>query len=90
MKCVHCTNLQEFERNKIPFRAICEKCGKDLHSCKNCKHYAPGKPNDCAIAGTLFVRDRDAYNFCEDFFPKDEVKPLASEKGKNAFDNLFK
>lgn len=53
--------------SKISFRAVCIYCGIDWHVCKNCRYYAPGKPNDCAVPGTEFVRDREAANFCEDF-----------------------
>ena len=52
---------------KVLFRTTCIHCGADLHVCVNCRHYSPGKPNDCVVPGTEFVRDREAANFCEDF-----------------------
>ncbi|MDB2614095.1 hypothetical protein N9Y92_02930 [Chlamydiales bacterium] len=55
---------------KIGFRTLCEKCHAYQHSCKGCKHYSPGKPNDCLIPGTDPIRDRELFNFCEDFSPK--------------------
>jgi hypothetical protein len=52
---------------RLLFRAVCIYCSIDLHVCKNCRHFAPGKPNDCNVPNTEFVRDREAANFCEDF-----------------------
>jgi hypothetical protein len=73
---------------KINFRAECPHCGADVHVCKNCRYYAPGKPNDCAVPGTEFIKDREAMNFCEEFAIKTE-----SEKkppSKTNFNSLFK
>ena len=52
---------------KVSFRAACLHCQADLHVCKNCRFYCPGKPNDCLVPGTEYVRDREAANFCEEF-----------------------
>ena len=68
---------------KISFRATCPLCDTDLHVCKNCRYYSPGKPNDCAVPGTEYVRDREAANFCEDFSLKTPEGP-ASDPFKNA------
>ena len=90
---------------KISFKALCPHCSAALHCCVNCRHYAPGKPNDCAIPGTDFVRDREMINFCEEFSPKKDNSPsLSSDAIKkarrllgeenppkdNGFDSLFK
>lgn len=88
MKCAYCGSLQEFS-GKVPFRASCEVCGRDLHTCKNCKYYSPGKPNDCLVPGTLYISDREAYNFCEDFSPRQDASP-PQKKGKDTFESLFK
>ena len=71
------------EGGKILFRATCPHCDADLHVCKNCRYYAIGKPNDCAIPGTEPIRDREAANFCEEFAPrKDSSSPPSSDKSK--------
>lgn len=88
MKCYHCGNAPDLSGAKVPFRAACDACGRDLHVCKNCKYYAPGKPNDCAVPGTLYVKDREAYNFCEDFAPGNPSSP--PKKGGDDFQRLFK
>jgi predicted RNA-binding Zn-ribbon protein involved in translation (DUF1610 family) len=69
--------------SKLSFRAVCPHCGIDLHVCNNCRYYAPGKPNDCSVPGTEFVRDREAANFCEDF----SIKKIT---GTNSDDPLKK
>ena len=86
--CPHCKTPIELEHGKVPFRATCPSCNKDLHTCKGCAYYHPGKPNDCTVTGSLFVRDREAYNFCEDFSLKNAQK---MEKDKSPhFQSLFK
>lgn len=74
--------------SKLSFRAVCVYCGIDLHVCKNCRYFAPGKPNDCLVPGTEFVRDREAANFCEDFVirkPLDAADADPMKKAKQLF-----
>ncbi len=86
MNCWKCAKLISDVPAKIGFRAMCPHCGIDLHTCTNCRYYAPGKPNDCIVPGTEFVRDREANNFCEDF----KVKLDSETKPKQKFNSLFK
>ena len=65
--------------SKISFRAVCLFCGIDWHVCTNCRYYSPGKPNECLIPGTEYIRDREMANFCEDFVIKLPV--LSSPEG---------
>lgn len=68
MKCWKCDALMDEPSNgKLSFRETCDKCHAWLHCCKNCQHYQPGKPNDCAIPGTELIKDRESMNFCEDY-----------------------
>jgi len=83
-KCQKCNHVHDFI-NKVAFKNTCDKCGNDLHTCKNCKYYHPGKPNDCTVLTALFVRDKERYNFCEDFSPK-----LPPEKKQERMENLTK
>jgi len=87
MHCWKCHEIISEEKSKIGFRAQCKYCGIDLHVCKGCRHYAPGKPNDCNVPGTDFIRDREAMNFCEEFDPK---TPSFKKTSTNAFNSLFK
>ena len=73
MTCWRC--FFPIEIKKLSFREQCPKCGVDLHVCLACRFYFPGKPNDCAVPGTDWVRERDRMNLCDEFSVK-----LQSEK----------
>src|SRR5262245_59334433 len=85
---------------KIGFRAACPHCSSDLHVCKNCLYYSPGKPNDCLVPGTEYIRDREAANFCEEYKPLvHSLSPAPDERTrrilgepekKKDFESLFK
>jgi hypothetical protein len=93
MDCWKCGKQISDGLVKIGFRAACIHCGIDLHVCKNCRYYAPGKPNDCAVPGTEFIKDRDAFNFCEEYRPKLPPSGSGSILGvveKKDFGSLFK
>ena len=70
MNCWKCFKVFGEGAKKIGFRDQCPFCDADLHVCLNCKYYAPGKPNDCAVPGTEWIKDRDQRHFCEEFAPK--------------------
>ncbi len=86
--CFKCSHLTEVS-GKIPFRAVCPQCGSDLHVCKTCRYYSPGKPNDCAVPGTDYVRDREAANFCEEFSPLDSPAPAQNDAAFERAKRLF-
>ncbi len=91
MECWVCgKKLEEFPFGKVPFRATCEACFADLHCCKNCKNYCPGKPNDCLIPGTDYVAAREKSNLCEDFSLLGKKQAAKSDGAKKKFDDLFK
>jgi hypothetical protein len=82
----------------------CPDCGKDLRSCKNCRHYLPGARGDCAessvrITGGEIPSDRERGNFCDWFSLDQKFRAVtggdksAVEKAaaaKTSFDDLFK
>lgn len=98
--CWKCKKIVSEEPVKIGFRASCPHCSSDLHVCVNCRYYSPGKPNDCSVPGTDYVRDREASNLCEEFKLKtsepprsSSTKPLFSDDSppkKRDFKSLFK
>jgi hypothetical protein len=76
----------------------CPHCDADVHCCKNCRHFDPGKNNQCSETQAEYVREKDRANFCDYFEPNNRV-PLTSRGGsqisnrddvRKAFDNLFK
>ena len=79
---------------------MCLDCGKDLRSCRNCRHYRPGS---CAESQAEKLTETERANFCDWF----SLNPLfknttagekksidaatgASANAKSAFDDLFK
>lgn len=92
MNCWKCQKEIKEMIDKIGFRAECPHCGADLHTCTNCRYYSPGKPNDCLIPGTEWIKDREARNFCEDFAVKlpSSNNNNSGSKGKDNFKSLFK
>ena len=89
MKCWHCGgDLIDPPQGKIAFKAICDHCSAYLHCCKNCKNYKPGKPNDCLVPNTEFVRDRAAANYCEELVLFKDP-PKISSNAKDAAKRLF-
>jgi len=70
--CPQCKSPQEYDGQRVSFRATCSVCSSDLHVCVNCKYHNPPKPNECDIPNTEPISDREKYNFCEEFSPKSE------------------
>jgi len=74
----------------------CLDCGKDLRSCRHCRHYLPGS---CAESQAEKPADQERANFCDWFSlhkkfreaTGGEKKYQAAEaSAKSAFDDLFK
>lgn len=73
-------------------RDACLQCGRDLHVCLNCDHYAPGYDNDCREPDAERQLDKEKGNFC-DFFRFRGGKPPAAKAGadpKAALEALFR
>ena len=75
----------------------CPDCGKDLRSCRHCRHY---RPSGCAESNAEKPSDIERANFC-DWFSLDQgfrkitegaakIKDSSANAGaKSAFDKLF-
>lgn len=59
--------------------AACPGCGKPTRVCRNCRHFAPGRANDCVEPLAEPVLDKDRANFCELFEPTHD--PSSSRGG---------
>jgi hypothetical protein len=55
--------------SRITRSSVCEFCGRELHSCINCKFYAPGSHFDCHETVDELVKDKEKANFCDYFSP---------------------
>ncbi len=91
MNCWNCNaTLPDFSFGKVSFRATCEKCLADLHCCKTCRFYKPGRPNDCMIPGTDFIADQTKNNLCVEFSLLGTYTAVKKDDAKKRFDDLFK
>ncbi|MGA8185577.1 MAG: hypothetical protein WB819_18275 [Terriglobia bacterium] len=76
-------------------RDTCPNCDADLHCCRNCRFYDPGKHNECAETQAEWVRDKEASNYCGYFQPNPVLLASGSGPGKQddakkRFDSLFR
>jgi hypothetical protein len=73
-KCWHCgAGLGKADYGR---EADCIACGKPTRVCRNCRHYAPGRPNDCVEPLAERVLNKERANFCELFEPS--LRPAAA------------
>lgn len=65
--CWHCgQGLTKLDYGR---EARCRACDKPTHSCRNCRHHAPGRPNECREPLVERIIDKERGNFCEWFEP---------------------
>lgn len=72
----------------------CPDCGKPTRACRNCRHYAPGRPNECIEPMVERVLEKERANFCELFEPTDSPVGGGPSSGAGdlilAAEDLFK
>lgn len=78
----------------VPREAECPSCSRDLHACRNCRHYDPGVNNKCREPNAEWVTDRERANFC-DFFqlarePHGAVEKDRAAAARKKLDDLFR
>ena len=91
-KCWHCgADLLDVDYAR---EGNCPSCGKPTHVCRNCRWYAPGKPNQCAEPVAEPVVEKLRANFCGYFEPTRAVSPNATANAddslRKAAEDLFK
>jgi hypothetical protein len=83
---------------KVARADACPHCDADMHCCKNCRYFDPGKNNQCSEPQAEYVSNKLKANFCEFFEPNTRL-PLTTRGSAHsghrddvskAFDNLFK
>ncbi|MFN0123128.1 MAG: hypothetical protein ACKV2V_21720 [Blastocatellia bacterium] len=97
MVCHNCSREVKL-LGKVARKDECPHCKADMHCCKNCRFFDPGKNNQCSETSADYISDKLKANFCE-YFEANKRVPLntrdASTQTKptdvrSAFDNLFK
>lgn len=70
----------------------CPKCGRDLHSCRNCEFYDPNAYNECREPVAERVVDKERSNFCDMFQMASErlKEPSKADESKKKLEGLFK
>jgi hypothetical protein len=73
---------------------LCAECGKELKTCRNCRHFSPGEANDCHETVSEPVMDKDRANFCDWFSPASDAGSQRSRNdnsgaARQAFADLF-
>ena len=72
---------------------LCLNCGKATRVCKNCRWYAPGRPNDCHEPVAEPILYKDQANYCDFFEPTAEVgttSGVSDDELLDAAEDLFK
>jgi hypothetical protein len=72
----------------------CPGCGKPTRVCRNCRHYAPGRPNACVEPMAEPVLEKTKATFCEYFepttAPKDGPEQASQQALRDAAEALFR
>jgi len=92
-RCAQCgTVLQEGSPT-----GLCPKCGFELHSCKQCMYFDPGKRFECMQPILARIAKKDVRNDCTVYEirasrEKETSTPAARRPtdARQAFENLFK
>ncbi len=97
MICNHCGREVRLI-GKIARTDECPHCHQDLHCCRNCRFFDPGKSRQCRETQADYVKEKDRANFCDYFSPNRDVpldtrsiRPSSKpDDVRSAFDKLFK
>jgi hypothetical protein len=95
--CWKCGAKIEYPSGSRVLRAdACPQCDSDLHCCRNCQFYDPGKQNQCAETQAEWVGDKETANYCGYFRPNPTLlvgnsrRASQADDAKKRFDSLFK
>ena len=97
MRRCHACGAEIGTAEKILRTDECPGCARDLHSCRNCRHYHPSAHNQCLEPVAEWVTEKDRANFCDYFSfaessaaaPSSPKKP-PEEEARERWKKLFK
>ncbi len=95
-KLGHCWNCQRgLTRLDYGRELNCLDCQKPTRCCRNCRQYAPGRPNDCLEPRVERIVEKTRANFCEWFEPSPRLNAAAADAAnpdqlRSAAEDLFK
>lgn len=82
---------------KVSRSDICYACNADLHCCRGCRHFEPGRRFQCKEPVDTNITNKEKSNFC-DFFQMRQVMKTAGgvvtktdskDDRQKRFDDLF-
>jgi len=80
----------------VPRDALCDKCGKHLHSCKNCAFYDPLVSTHCRRKNGDPGETAESKNFCDIFVFRESLElsfkrnKLDRQSAEQQWKSLFK
>ncbi len=78
----------------VPRESECPACSRDLHCCRNCRHYDPGVNNKCREPNAEWTPERERANFCDFFQIADSPRGAAATDraidARKKLDDLFR
>lgn len=92
-QCWHCgQNLSKLDYGR---ESVCLACHKPTHCCRNCRHYAPGRPNECMEPLVDRILDKARANFCDVLEPAHQTHTSGAsapdpERLRQTAEDLFK
>ncbi len=93
-RCAVCGHKAQL-LGEVAADALCEGCGKPLHTCTNCTFFDTGARFECRKPIPQRVESKTKANSCELFQPKamrdlQARGPSSPQDARSAFDALFK
>ncbi len=71
----------------------CPGCGVQVHVCRLCEFFAPGKPKQCREDDAEEVKEKERANFCDYFRPRvgafDPARVTAEQQARDQLAALF-
>jgi len=89
--CWHCN--AGLTRHEYGRETNCLACGKPTRVCRNCRWYAPGRPNQCEEPVAEPIQDKQRANYCEFFESTRETgggEAAEADAQRQAAEELFK
>ena len=94
MRCFACNReIALATGERVGFRDTCDRCGADVHVCRNCAHHDPSAYNECRESQAERVEGRERANRCDWFAPGEGgggEAVVARDRARSALDDLFK
>ena len=91
---IHCHScgspVQLLPQQKISRRDTCSHCDADLHCCRNCRFFDPGKHTPVRGNTAEWVSEKQRANFCDYFEPRTSIDLVnRSVPSSQSFSPLF-